>query len=48
MTGITSKNEASFIGPLPSKIFAMPPTNVSGIFLIVRMPDLIGFTIVSI
>lgn len=48
IAGITSKNDASFIGPLPSKILAIPPTSVSGIFLIDRIPDLIGLTIVSI
>lgn len=46
--GVTSKNDGSFNGPLPSKIFAMPPTNVSGILIIVRMPVLNGFTMVSI
>lgn len=46
--GVTSKKDASFIRPLPRKILAMPPTSVSGIFLIVRIPDLIGLTSVSI
>lgn len=45
---VTSKNDDCFVAPRPSRIFAMPPTNVSGIFLIVRMPDLIGLTMVSI
>lgn len=48
ITGITSKNEASFMGPFPSNILAIPPTKVSGIFLIVLIPDLIGLTRVSI
>lgn len=47
--GVTSKNDVvSFDGPFPRSILATPPTKVSGIFFIVRIPVLNGFTIVSI
>lgn len=48
--GVTSRNDVvdSRLGPFPNNNFATPPTKVSGIFLMVRMPLLNGFTMVSI
>lgn len=45
---VISKNEGSFNGPFPKRIFDKPPIKESGIFRIERIPDFKGFTKLSI